>query len=213
MSVVESTVGLRSRIGAGCLLWSRRGSVQGKMTWVALLQGSGARVGAGCHKYMQRRCGSGAGEGTGGPVGVGTAANDGCGGCKLQVCRSCWTAQTMAQPRAESGTTKVEEVGVPRRLDTGCRCGCGGGGGFAGTRRDGQSRSHQGKKGTGPIARQVSGLWVGGCGRQGKRVWEKRRDEEKNSIRLEEGRRDGRTAKVGSRGSRFREGRTGKRRG
>lgn len=83
------------------MLWSRRGSVQGKMTWVALLQGSGARVGAGCHKYMQRRCGSGAGEGTGGPVGVGTAANDGCGGCKLQVCRSCWTAQTMAQPRAE----------------------------------------------------------------------------------------------------------------
>lgn len=202
---MESTVGLRLRIGAGgCLLWSRRGSVtagiQGRMTWVALLQGSGARVGAGCHKYMQRRRGSGAGGGTGGPVGVGTAPNDGCGGCKLQVCRSCWTAQTMAQPRAESG---MEEVGVPRRL-AGSTPGAGAGAvvevGLQEHVGSGWPRSLASRKKGHRSNCQAGGRAVRYLGSAGwKRVWEKRRDEEKNSIRLEEGRRDGRTAKGESR--------------
>lgn len=85
-------------------------------------------------------------------------------------CRSAGRAGRRKRWHNSGREAEVEEVGVPRRLDTGCRCGCGGGGGFAGTRRDGQGRSHQGKKGTGPIARRVSGLWVGGCGRQGRQA-------------------------------------------
>lgn len=184
------------------------------MTWVALLQGSGARVGAGCHKYMQRRCGSGAGGGTGGPVGVGTAANDGCGGCELQVCRSCWTAQTMAQLRAGSrsgggwrATQARHRVQMRVRWWRWvCRNTSGRPRSLASRKKGHRSNCQAGERAMG------GWMWKAGSA-SWKRVWEKRRDEEKNSIRLEEGRRDGRTAKVGSRGSRFREGRTGKRRG